>query len=108
MKTGAHDFIEKPFEDEAMIRSIEQALMRAELTETNDSGRAAAQQRIAALSQREHQVLVGLVEGKANKVIARDLGISPRTVEIYRANVMSKVGVASLPELVRMAIAAGS
>ncbi|MGA2953093.1 MAG: response regulator FixJ [Caulobacteraceae bacterium] len=108
MKAGVHDFIEKPFDDEVMISSIEQALMRAELTETNDSGRAEAQQRIAALSKREHQVLAGLVEGKANKVIARDLGISPRTVEIYRANVMTKMGAANLSELVRMAIAAGS
>jgi two-component system response regulator FixJ len=108
MRAGAHDFIEKPFDDQAMITSIESALARAAQAHGGDSNRAQAQQKIASLSPREQQVLGGLVEGKANKVIARDLGISPRTVEIYRANVMTKMGAENLSELVRMAIAAGS
>jgi two-component system response regulator FixJ len=107
MKAGVHDFLEKPFEDEAMIRAIEGALARADLNSAQSEGRADVTRRMESLSVRERQVLGGLVEGKANKVIARDLGISPRTVEIYRANVMAKMGAASLSELVRMTISAG-
>jgi two-component system response regulator FixJ len=106
MKAGVHDFIEKPFDDEAMIRAIEAALTRAELDAGQEGDRADVIRKLQSLSGRERQVLGGLVEGKANKVIARDLGISPRTVEIYRANVMAKMGAASLSELVRMAISA--
>jgi two-component system response regulator FixJ len=107
MKAGVHDFIEKPFDDQAMIHSIEAALMRADMTESGDSERGEIVRRIDSLSTRERQVLSGRVDGKANKVIARDLGISPRTVEIYRANVMTKMAAASLSELVRMTIHAG-
>jgi len=107
MKVGAADFLEKPFDDEALLTVVRAALDRsatvgkrhAELTEIND--------KLAALSTRERQVLEGLVAGKPNKVIAFDLGISPRTVEIYRANVMTKMQAASLSELVRMAMVAG-
>jgi len=108
MKAGVHDFIEKPFDDEAMIRSIESALQRSEIATGHAENRADVLRRIESLSARERQVLAGLVEGSANKVIARDLGISPRTVEIYRANVMTKMRAASLSELVRMAISAGT
>lgn len=107
MKAGVHDFIEKPFEDEAMIRSIEGALLRSDLAAGRSEDRSDIIRRIETLSARERQVLSGLVDGKANKVIARDLDISPRTVEIYRANVMTKMRAASLSELVRLAISAG-
>lgn len=106
MKAGVADFIEKPFDDEAMIGSIEGALRRSDQASGAFETRAGIVRRVATLSTRESQVLAGLVDGKANKVIARDLGISPRTVEIYRANVMTKMAAASLSELVRMAIAA--
>lgn len=107
MKVGAVDFLEKPFDDEMILTSVRSALskdadatrQRAQLTEIND--------KLAALSNRERQVLEGLVAGKANKVIAYDLGISPRTVEIYRANLMTKMSANSLSELVRMAMTAG-
>ena len=107
MKAGVHDFIEKPFDDQAMIRSIEGALQRAEQVQGQSEERSHIARRLGSLSGRERQVLVGLVDGKANKVIARDLGISPRTIEIYRANVMTKMGASSLSELVRMAILVG-
>jgi two-component system, LuxR family, response regulator FixJ len=103
MKEGAVDFIEKPFDDELLITMIRAAL------ETRRAAKPARQSpeiqsRVDTLSERERQVLEGLVAGKPNKVIAHDLGISPRTVEIYRANVMSKMQARSLSELVRMAL----
>jgi two-component system, LuxR family, response regulator FixJ len=107
MKIGAVDFLEKPFDDDRLLDAVRGSLNRnadaaqrnAELTEIRD--------RLAALSNRERQVLEGLVAGKANKVIAFDLGISPRTVEIYRANLMTKMAANSLSDLVRMAMMAG-
>jgi len=107
MKIGAIDFLEKPFDDDALLDAVRGSLTRnadaaqrsAELTQIND--------RLAVLSNRERQVLEGLVAGKANKVIAFDLGISPRTVEIYRANLMTKMAANSLSDLVRMAMLAG-
>jgi two-component system response regulator FixJ len=103
MKVGARDFIEKPFDDEALLAAVRSALA------PRAAGGAADPwaERLSDLSQRERQVLEGLVTGHANKVIARDLGISPRTVEIYRAKVMTKMGADSFAELIRMAIAAG-
>jgi two-component system response regulator FixJ len=83
-------------------------LARADRARTRDAEGDAVRARLAALSERERQVLEGLVAGKANKVIGLDLGISPRTVEIYRANVMSKLQAGSLSELVRMALIAES
>jgi len=106
MKAGALDFIEKPFEDEVLIGAITRAA--AELDRhaaAQDS--AAILQRLDQLTDREREVLAGVVAGHANKTIAYDLDISPRTVEVHRANVMAKMEARSLPELVRMAIAAG-
>lgn len=104
MKAGAFDFLEKPFDDEILFATVRAALDRDADTAKRKAGLGAIQQKLAALSARECQVLEGLVAGKANKVIAFDLGISPRTVEIYRANVMTKLEAKSLSDLVRMAI----
>jgi two-component system response regulator FixJ len=108
MKIGALDFFEKPYADEALLASVRAALRRHEKDAKHETDKAAIQTRLAALSNRERQVLDGLVAGKANKVIAFDLGISPRTVEIYRANVMTKMEAGSLSELVRMALISGA
>jgi len=107
MKVGAADFLEKPFDDDALLASVRSALSRHERDAQQDAERAAIQERIAALSNRERQVLEGLIAGYPNKTIAYDLGISPRTVEIYRANVMTKMEAKSLSELVRLALVAG-
>ena len=107
MKIGALDFLEKPFDDEAMLASIQSALVRQEHENKRQAERAEIESRLAALSNRERDVLEGLVAGRANKQIAFDLGISPRTVEIYRANLMTKMQAASLSNLVRMALVAG-
>ena len=107
MKEGAIDFIEKPFDDEILLASIRSALAQADRKAGAAAETRAVRARLAALSERERQVLEGLVEGKANKVIGLDLGISPRTVEIYRAHVMSKMQAGSLSELVRMALVSG-
>jgi len=105
MKAGAVDFFEKPFGDDAMLAAVQRALGRQRDDSAREAERAAAKERLASLSARERQVLEGLVAGNANKNIAFDLGISARTVEIYRANVMTKMNAASLSELVRMALA---
>ncbi|MGY2049401.1 response regulator FixJ [Methylobacterium sp. JK268] len=107
MKEGAIDFIEKPFDDEVFLAIVRAALDRRRESAEQDAAAADLRRRVAALSAREGQVLDALVAGKANKVIARDLGISPRTVEIYRANLMAKMRAGSLSELVRMALVAG-
>jgi two-component system, LuxR family, response regulator FixJ len=106
MKLGAFDFIEKPFDDEVLLHSIRSALTHQSDGSLRESERAAASERIAALSARERDVLEGLVAGKPNKTIAFDLGISPRTVEVYRANLMTKMQASSLSELVRMSLLA--
>jgi two-component system response regulator FixJ len=106
MKLGAVDFIEKPFDDDLLIEALEAARNRLGSGSTGRQGlRSVVVERIATLSERERQVLDGLVAGKANKVIAGDLGISPRTVEVYRANVMTKMAARSLSDLVRQALA---
>ena len=107
MKMGAADFLEKPFDDEALLMSVRAAIDRLQKDAQRESERADLTNRLASLSVREREVLEGLVAGKANKVIAFDLGISPRTVEIYRAHVMTKMNAGSLSELVRMALLAG-
>lgn len=107
MKAGVVDFIEKPFDDEAILTALGVALSHDAGADGKDAERLAIAQRVAALSTRERQVLGGLVAGHANKVIANQLGISPRTVEVYRANVMTKMQASSLSELVRMALLVG-
>jgi two-component system response regulator FixJ len=107
MKLGAVDFLEKPFEDDALIAAVQSALGRHEHDARRAAEKAETFERIASLSARERQVLEGLVAGNPNKTIAFDLGISPRTVEIYRANVMTKMKATSLSDLVRMALLGG-
>jgi two-component system response regulator FixJ len=107
MKIGAVDFLEKPFDDDLLLASVRSALNREADTAKHNAEVADIHDKLAALSNRERQVLEGLVAGKANKVIAFDLGISPRTVEIYRANLMTKMAANSLSDLVRMAMMAG-
>jgi two-component system, LuxR family, response regulator FixJ len=107
MKLGAVDFLEKPFDDNALIAAVRLALSRRQRDLERDSEKLEIHGRIAALSNRERQVLEGLVAGHANKTIAFDLGISPRTVEIYRANLMTKMQASSLSDLVRMTLMAG-
>jgi two-component system response regulator FixJ len=108
MKLGAFDFLEKPFDDEALLASVRSALGHREKHSMQEKERKHIEERLAQLSARERQVLDGLVAGQANKVIAYELGISPRTVEIYRANVMTKMQAASLSDLVRMALISGA
>jgi two-component system response regulator FixJ len=107
MKFGAAEFLEKPFDDDILLAAVRSALNRQNVDSKRQAERAAIDDRIAALSNREREVLEGLVAGRANKQIAFDLGISPRTIEIYRANLMTKMQAASLSELVRMALTAG-
>ena len=107
MKAGAVDFIEKPFDDAALLGAIRSALDALPDNRTGSSAKNEAEARLAELSPRERDVLQGLVAGKINKVIAHDLSISPRTVEVYRANLMAKTGARSMSELMRIALAAG-
>lgn len=107
MKAGAVDFIEKPFDDELLLQSIKQALLLRHENRGQASLAQTAAARMASLTERERQVLECLVAGKANKVIAYELDISPRTVEIHRAHVMEKMQARSLSDVVRLALAAG-
>lgn len=107
MRAGVVDFLEKPFNDETLIESIRGALNVADKTTRQDADRERFEQVVATLSGREREVLQGVVAGKLNKVIAFELGISSRTVEVYRANVMTKTGAQGLSELVRIALLAG-
>lgn len=107
MKAGAVDFIEKPFEKAVLLSAIEEGFARIEQAGRGRARAEEAQTRLQALTPRERDVLEGLVRGHPNKTIAYDLEISPRTVEIHRANLMSKLGVASLSEALRIAFAAG-
>jgi len=106
MKIGAADFLEKPFDDEALLAAVHSALKRQGTDDRRQAERAEIDSRLVALSNRERDVLQGLVRGLANKQIAFNLGISPRTVEIYRANLMTKMQASSLSDLVRMALIA--
>ncbi len=103
MKAGVADFIEKPFSDDSILAAVRAALEQSQGRDRMMEEKERIQALIESLSPREKEVLDGLVEGKANKVIAFDLDISARTVEVYRANVMTKMQAGSLSELVRMA-----
>jgi len=104
MKAGAVDFIEKPFDDEKLLAAIKLALSRFCDEGQNDNEVTKVQTKLQSLSQRETQVLHGLLQGLPNKTIAYDLNLSPRTVEVHRANLMSKMGASSLSDLIRMAL----
>jgi two-component system response regulator FixJ len=107
MKLGAVDFLEKPFEDDRLTAMIESAIRQAEPNAKSDAIAHDIAARVASLSPRERQVMEGLIAGLSNKLIAREYDISPRTIEVYRANVMTKMQANSLSELVRLAMRAG-
>jgi two-component system, LuxR family, response regulator FixJ len=108
MKLGATDFLEKPFDSDALIQAVRSALLPGSPIATADETSAELMSRLASLSQRESQVLKGLVNGQTNKEIAREFDLSPRTVEVYRAKLMTKMQAGSISELVRFAIKAGA
>jgi two-component system, LuxR family, response regulator FixJ len=108
MKLGAVDFLEKPFDDDLLITMVDSGLKRAEPEARNEAATREIAERVATLSPRERQVMDGLVAGLSNKAIAREYDISPRTIEVYRANVMTKMQAGSLSELVRLAMRAGA
>ncbi|WP_424813010.1 response regulator transcription factor [Roseococcus sp. YIM B11640] len=107
MRAGASDFVEKPYAEDRILEAVSAALQSSRDADRQRLQSVQAQAKVQALSPREREVLGALVEGKANKVIGFELGISPRTVEVHRANLMEKLGVRSLPEAVRIGIAAG-
>jgi two-component system response regulator FixJ len=107
MKAGAIDFIEKPYSERDLTRAVNAALVRLQDTRHHEAASASAAARLALLTPRERDVLRQMVDGRSNKVIAHDLGISPRTVEIHRANLMEKLGCRSLAEAVRVALLSG-
>jgi two-component system, LuxR family, response regulator FixJ len=107
LKLGAVDFLEKPFEDDRLIGMVEAAIRQAETAARSEAITHDIAGRIATLSPRERQVMDGLIAGLSNKLIAREYDISPRTIEVYRANVMTKMQANSLSELVRLAMRAG-
>ena len=108
MREGVVDFLEKPFEEDAILASIGRALDGLAADQARHQEKERVQEAFRSLSQRENEVLQGIVAGKLNKTIAFELGISPRTVEVYRANVMTKTGANSLSELVRMSLLAAA
>ncbi len=106
MKAGAIDFIEKPFDDDLLLSAINTALARFSEAGHREAEIAQIQTKLQSLSAREQQVLQGLLAGHPNKTIAYDLNLSPRTVEVHRANVMTKMGATSLSDLIRMSLLA--
>ncbi|MEW9856745.1 response regulator FixJ [Novosphingobium sp. M1R2S20] len=106
LRAGVTNFIEKPFSDDVIVEAVRSALASQQDRGELESERSRIAEHLATLSGREREVMEGLVDGKANKVIAYDLGISARTVEVYRANVMTKMGARTLSELVRMVMIA--
>ncbi|MDB5415676.1 MAG: fixJ [Rubritepida sp.] len=108
MRAGALDFVEKPYAEDRILEAVGAALESSREADRQRTLTLRAQAKVGTLSPREREVLAALVDGKANKVIGFDLGISPRTVEVHRANLMEKLGVRSLPEAVRIGLAAGA
>jgi two-component system response regulator FixJ len=106
MRAGALDFIEKPFKEQELLGRVRECLNRSAVDWQRDRQRRRAEQRLERLTPRERQVLDGLVAGKLSKTIAHELGISRKTVDVHRANVMDKVGVRTVAELVRFALQA--
>jgi two-component system response regulator FixJ len=107
MRAGAFDFLEKPYDHRALLDAMDRAYVRLESAAQDQAAAASARSLLAQLSGRERDVLMRMIEGRANKLIAHELNISPRTVEYYRANVMAKLGVRSLSEALRIAFAGG-
>ena len=107
MRLGAADFVEKPFDPDVLLNSIERSIQQSEERTKNEAAEAEARERLEALTPREREVMQQLLLGRPNKVIAHELGLSPRTVEVHRARVMEKTAAGSLSELVRIAISAG-
>jgi two-component system, LuxR family, response regulator FixJ len=108
MKAGAVDFIEKPFNDESLLSAVRAAIERHARNNRRDESAAAIRAKLESLSPREREVLDGLVAGLPNKTIAYDLNISARTVEVHRANLMTRMGANSVAELVRMVFVVSS
>ncbi|MGJ0507323.1 MAG: response regulator FixJ [Methylocystis sp.] len=108
MKLGAVDLLEKPFEDDALIAAVSAALERRNAEENRSRESQEIKSRLASLTRRENEILAGLLKGLSNKVIAHDLGISIRTAEVHRANIMAKMRAGNLAELVKMALAANT
>lgn len=107
MNLGAIDFIEKPYDHVTLFRSIDVGIERLTKSSAASERHRSAKARFSTLSPREQEVLLHLIDGKANKSIALAIGLSPRTVEVHRSNLMSKLGIGSLTEAVRLAYAAG-
>jgi two-component system, LuxR family, response regulator FixJ len=107
MKNGAADFLEKPFDDGQLLAAVQRALAATRDARAHEARQNAAAHRVATLTPREREVLEGLLAGNGSKAIANHLGASPRTIEVHRTRVMAKLGVRSLPELVRLAQTAG-
>ncbi|HEY8125503.1 MAG TPA: response regulator FixJ [Methylocystis sp.] len=108
MKRGAVDFLEKPFDDDALFAAVKRALSKHETVQSRHAEVRRSSERFLSLTKREREILERLVEGHSNKVIAHDLGISVRTVEAHRANVMAKMRVKNLAELVRIFLTHGT
>lgn len=106
-KAGAHDFIEKPYNEQLLLDSVQQALSKCSLSQTRSQGQQQLQDRLASLTPRERDVLLPLVQGYTTREIAEQLGVSAKTVDLYRARVMKRMQAQTLPDLVGMAIAAG-
>ncbi|MEO1281453.1 MAG: response regulator [Pseudomonadota bacterium] len=107
MRYGAVDFIEKPFDPDQMLASIDSAIEQMKEKRVAESASVEARERVAKLTTREHEIMLALVSGKPNKIIAYELELSPRTVEVHRARIMEKTAAGSLSGLVRLAISAG-